>query len=98
MACGRAKRRLRRIATVELRNGSTAFRRHYVTRLIAKTAAGRKRPALYLESQLPTMSKGACSKKFASRLKKNGKAKMQIVCAAMRKLLHQAFGVSKNTC
>jgi len=35
-------------------------------------------------------------KEFAERLKKRGKAPMQIVCAAMRKLLHIAFGVLKH--
>ena len=33
---------------------------------------------------------------FASRLEKNGKTPMQIVCASMRKLLHIAFGVLKH--
>jgi hypothetical protein len=35
-------------------------------------------------------------KEFGKRLKKRGKTPMQIVCAAMRKLLHIAFGVLKN--
>jgi len=35
-------------------------------------------------------------KEFAKRLKKRGKTPMQIVCAAMRKLLHIAFGVLKH--
>jgi len=35
-------------------------------------------------------------KNFAERLKKKGKAPMQIVCAAMRKLLHIAFGILKH--
>lgn len=35
-------------------------------------------------------------KDFAKRLAKNGKSKMQIVCASIRKLLHIAFGVLKN--
>jgi len=35
-------------------------------------------------------------REFAERLKKNGKTPMQIVCAAMRKLLHIAFGVLKH--
>lgn len=33
---------------------------------------------------------------FAKRLEQNGKTPMQIVCAAMRKLLHIAFGVLKH--
>jgi transposase len=35
-------------------------------------------------------------KEFAERLHKRGKTPMQIVCAAMRKLLHIAFGVLKH--
>lgn len=35
-------------------------------------------------------------KDFAKRLAKNGKSKMQIVCASIRKLLHIAFGVLKS--
>jgi transposase len=33
---------------------------------------------------------------FATRLEKNGKVQRQIICAAMRKLLHIAFGVLKH--
>lgn len=33
---------------------------------------------------------------FARRLEENGKSKMQIICAVMRKLLHIAFGVLKH--
>jgi transposase len=35
-------------------------------------------------------------KAFAKRLENNGKSKMQIVCASIRKLLHIAFGVLKS--
>lgn len=35
-------------------------------------------------------------KAFCDRLEKNGKAKMEIVCASMRKLLHIIFGVLKS--
>ncbi len=35
-------------------------------------------------------------KEFANRLKKRGKTPMQIICAAMRKLLHIAYGVLKH--
>ncbi len=35
-------------------------------------------------------------KRFARRLSQNGKTPMQIIGAAMRKLLHIAFGVIKN--
>ena len=35
-------------------------------------------------------------KAFCERLEKNGKAKMEVICAAMRKLIHIIFGVLKN--
>jgi hypothetical protein len=38
----------------------------------------------------------AIIKSLASRLSRNGKKPMEVICAAMRKLLHIAFGVLKH--
>jgi transposase len=62
---------------------------------LSKLGNGRIRKALYFPAVVATR-RNPIIKEFADRLKKNGKTKMQIVCAAMRKLLHQAFGVLKN--
>lgn len=62
---------------------------------LSKLGNGRIRKALYFPAVVATRH-NPIIKEFADRLKKNGKTKMQIVCAAMRKLLHQAFGVLKN--
>lgn len=62
---------------------------------LSKLGNGRVRKALYFPAVVATRH-NPIIKEFADRLKKNGKTKMQIVCAAMRKLLHQAFGVLKN--
>lgn len=64
---------------------------------LSKLGNGRVRKALYFPAIVATR-RNPIIKEFASRLKKNGKTSMQIVCAAMRKLLHQAFGVLKNNC
>lgn len=47
-------------------------------------------PAIVALTHNPTISE------FASRLSNRGKGKMQIVCAAIRKLLHIAYGVLKH--
>ena len=62
---------------------------------LSKLGNGRVRKALYFPAIVATRC-NPIIKEFAARLKKNGKTKMQIVCASMRKLLHQAFGVLKN--
>lgn len=62
---------------------------------LSKLGNGRVRKALYFPAVVATRC-NPIIKQFAARLKKNGKTKMQIVCASMRKLLHQAFGVLKN--
>jgi len=62
---------------------------------LSKMGNARLRKALYF----PAITANRWSlafREFAGRLEKNGKAKKQIVCAAMRKLLHIAFGVLKN--
>lgn len=64
---------------------------------LSKLGNGRVRKALYFPAVV-ALRHNPIIKEFASRLRKNGKTKMQIVCAAMRKLLHQAFGVLKNNC
>jgi len=47
-------------------------------------------PAIVAKKYNPTI------KAFCERLEKNGKSKMEIICAAMRKLIHIIFGVLKN--
>jgi transposase len=64
---------------------------------LSKLGNGRVRKALYFPA-IVAVRYNPIIKEFAQRLKKNGKTSMQIVCAAMRKLLHQAFGVLKNNC
>lgn len=62
---------------------------------LSKMGNARLRKALFFPAITATRSNPAV-KDLAERLKENGKAKMQIVCAAMRKLLHIAFGVLKH--
>lgn len=64
---------------------------------LSKLGNSRVRKALYFPA-IVALRHNRIIKEFASRLKKNGKTPMQIVCAAMRKLLHQAFGVLKHHC
>lgn len=64
---------------------------------LSKLGNGRVRKALYFPAVV-ALRHNPIIKEFADRLEKNGKTKMQIICAAMRKLLHQAFGVLKNNC
>lgn len=64
---------------------------------LSKLGSGRIRKALYFPA-ISALRHNAVIKTFARRLSENGKAPMQIVCAAMRKLLHIAFGVIKNNC
>ena len=62
---------------------------------LSKLGNGRIRKGLYFPA-IVAAQHNEIIKEFAGRLKKNGKTSMQIVCAAMRKLLHIAFGVLKN--
>ncbi len=62
---------------------------------VSKMGNGRIRKALYFPAIVATR-RNQIIKEFAARLKENGKTSMQIVCAAMRKLLHIAFGVLKH--
>ena len=71
-------------------SGSTIDR----TRL-SKIGNGRIRKAMYFPA-IVAVRHNAAMIRFANRLSQRGKTPMQIVCAAMRKLLHIAFGVIKN--
>ncbi len=62
---------------------------------LSKLGNARLRKALYFPA-IVARQHNEIVKEFAERLKKNGKTPMQIVCAAMRKLLHIAFGVLKH--
>lgn len=62
---------------------------------LSKLGSGRIRKALYFPA-IVAMQCNQVIKLFARRLDQNGKTPMQIVCAAMRKLLHIAFGVIKH--
>ena len=79
--------------------GVTPARRHSGTSLcstqISKVGSARLRARLYFPA-IVAMKHNPVLKEFADRLADKGKAKMQIVCAVMRKLLHIAYGVLKN--
>jgi transposase len=62
---------------------------------LSKLGNARIRRALYFPA-IVARQHNEIVKEFAKRLKKNGKTPMQIVGAAMRKLLHIAFGVLKH--
>lgn len=62
---------------------------------LSKLGNARVRKALYFPA-IVALRHNPLIKTFAARLKANGKRPKQIVCAAMRKLLHQAFGVLKH--
>lgn len=62
---------------------------------LSKLGNGRIRKGLYFPAVVAKGHNEIISD-FAARLEKNGKTQMQIICAAMRKLLHIAFGVLKH--
>lgn len=62
---------------------------------LSKLGNGRVRKALYFPA-ITALQYNIVIKQFARRLGQNGKTQMQIICAAMRKLLHIAYGVIKN--
>ena len=62
---------------------------------LSKMGNGRLRAKLYFPALVATTHNNII-KAFALRLKANGKTSLQIICAAMRKLLHLAFGVLKH--
>lgn len=62
---------------------------------LSKLGNGRIRRALYFPA-IVAVRYNQVINLFARRLKENGKTPMQVVGAAMRKLLHIAYGVIKN--
>jgi transposase len=62
---------------------------------LSKLGQGRIRKGLYFPA-IVAKQHNQIVKEFAKRLATNGKTPMQIVCAAIRKLLHIAFGVLKH--
>jgi len=62
---------------------------------ISKVGNSQLRKAFYFPA-LVAKKYNPIIKAFCDRLEKNGKSKMEIVCAAMRKLIHIIFGVLKS--
>lgn len=62
---------------------------------LSKLGSGRLRKALYFPA-ISALKHNDIIKSLASRLSRNGKKPMEVICAAMRKLLHIAFGVIKH--
>lgn len=62
---------------------------------LSKVGNGRIRKALYFPAMV-ALKHNQTIKQFASHLIERGKPPMEVICAAMRKLLHIAFGVIKN--
>jgi len=79
--------------------GITPYREQSGTTLdrtrVSKIGNRRIRRALYFPA-MTAVRYNQTIKSFAERLRHNGKTNKQIVCAAIRKLLHIAFGVIKN--
>jgi transposase len=67
---------------------------HKKTR-ISKTGSAKIRKMLFMPA-LVAKTHGPVFKNFENRLLKNGKSKMTVVGAIMRKLLHIAFGILKH--
>ena len=61
---------------------------------LSKTGSARIRKALFMPALVAKQAQSF--KNFENRLLKNGKSKMAIVGAIMRKLLHIAYGILKN--
>jgi len=62
---------------------------------LSKLGNSRLRNGLYFPA-IVAKQHNQIIKEFAQRLEQNGKMPKQIICAAMRKLLHIAFGVLKH--
>jgi len=62
---------------------------------LSKTGAPRLRKALYFPA-IAAIKYNPCVKELSERLKERGKCPMQIITAAMRKLVHLAYGVLKS--
>ena len=65
------------------------------TSRISKTGDANLRKAFYMPA-ITALKHNSIIKQFAQSLKDNGKPKMVILIAAMRKLLHIIYGVLKN--
>ncbi|MGP5571020.1 transposase, partial [Pseudomonas helleri] len=63
--------------------------------LISKIGSARLRAGLYMPGMV-ALKHNEAIKAMKDRLEANGKAPMQIICAAMRKLLHFIYGVLKS--
>ncbi|MDL1872948.1 IS110 family transposase [Deltaproteobacteria bacterium PRO3] len=72
-------------------SGSAVYKKAH----ISKTGSSRVRKMLFMPA-LVAKTKGEGFKAFEKQLLKNGKAKMVVVGAIMRKLLHIIYGVLKN--
>ena len=62
---------------------------------LSKTGNARVRKALFLPA-MTAKRYNPIVRSFCERLAKNGKSKMEIIGAAMRKLIHMAYGVLKS--
>ena len=62
---------------------------------LSKTGNARVRKALFLPAMVAKQH-NPIVRSFCQRLARNGKNKMEVIAAAMRKLLHIAFGVLKS--
>jgi len=62
---------------------------------LSKQGASQLRKTLYFPA-IVAMRHNPIIRAFAQRLAERGKAKMAIVCACMRKLLHLVYGVLKT--
>ncbi|WLA14158.1 transposase [Xanthomonas translucens] len=62
---------------------------------ISRTGSPRLRAGLFLPA-LVAMTHNPVVRALKQRMRERGKANKQIICAAMRKLLHIAYGVLKS--
>jgi len=62
---------------------------------ISRTGSSRLRGGLYMPA-IVGIQHNVVLREFAKRLKANGKAPRQIICAVMRKMLHLVYGVLKS--
>lgn len=65
------------------------------TTRISRIGSPRLRGGLYMPA-ITGMRYNVVLKEFAERLKANGKAPKQVICAVMRKMLHLVYGVLKS--
>lgn len=62
---------------------------------ISRTGSSRLRGGLYMPA-IAGIQHNEVLREFAKRLKANGKAPKQVICAVMRKMLHLVYGVLKS--